>query len=222
MTVHTTGSLDTRGQLEDSAGGVLARDDDGGDGYNFRLAHAVSAGTYYIKVEGYDASTTGSYTIHASGLFGDDETVNIPDANLRAVIAEALGKAANAPITEGEMATLTDLDAANKGIRDLTGLEFATNLTGLNLGVEEVDGRFVNSNDISNLSPLSGLTRLEELDLVDNSIADISPLSRLNSLIVLWLDSNSIADISPLSGLNNLIALGLWNNSITDISALSA
>ena len=72
LTVHTTGSLDTRGQLEDSGGAVLARDDDGGDGYNFRLAHAVSAGTYYIKVEGYDASTTGSYTIHASGPGGDD------------------------------------------------------------------------------------------------------------------------------------------------------
>ena len=51
---------------------VLARDDDGGDGYNFRLAHAVSAGTYYIKVEGYNASTTGSYTIHASGPSGGD------------------------------------------------------------------------------------------------------------------------------------------------------
>ena len=52
---------------------VLARDDDGGDGYNFRIAHTVSAGTYYIKVEGYDASTTGSYTIHASGPGGGDD-----------------------------------------------------------------------------------------------------------------------------------------------------
>ena len=51
---------------------MLARDDDGGDGYNFRLAHAVSAGTYYIKVEGYNASTTGGYTIHASGPSGGD------------------------------------------------------------------------------------------------------------------------------------------------------
>ena len=42
LAVHTTGSLDTKGQLEDSAGAVLARDDDGGDGYNFRLAHAGS------------------------------------------------------------------------------------------------------------------------------------------------------------------------------------
>ena len=70
LTVQTTGSLDTKGQLEDSAGTVLASNDDGGDGYNFRIVHAVSAGTYYIKVEGYDASTIGSYTIHASGPGG--------------------------------------------------------------------------------------------------------------------------------------------------------
>ena len=76
---------------------------------NFRLAHAVSAGTYYIKVEGYNASTTGRYTIHASGPGGGDGgPVNIPDVNLRAAIAaEAWDKAPNAPITPDEMATLT-------------------------------------------------------------------------------------------------------------------
>ena len=94
LTVHTTGSLDTKGQLEDSAGGVLASDDDGGEGYNFRVVHTVSAGTYYIKVEGYNASATGSYTIHAASGpgGGDDGPVNIPDDNLRAVIAEELGQ----------------------------------------------------------------------------------------------------------------------------------
>ena len=129
LTVHTTGSLDTKGQLEDSAGAVLASNDDGGNGYNFRLAHAVSAGTYYIKVEGYNASTIGRYTIHASGPSGGDGgPVNIPDANLRAAIAAELGKAPNEPITPDEMATLTVLVAPGQGIRDLTGLEFATNL----------------------------------------------------------------------------------------------
>ena len=50
---------------------MLASNDDGGDGYNFRITHAVSAGTYYLKVVGYDASATGRYTIHASGPGGD-------------------------------------------------------------------------------------------------------------------------------------------------------
>ena len=236
MTVHTTGSLDTKGQLEDSAGGVLARDDDGGDGYNFRLAHAVSAGTYYIKVEGYDASTTGSYTIHASGPGGggDDGTVNIADANLRAVIAEALGKAPNAPITPDEMATLTSLEAEDQGIRGLTGLEFAINLTGLNLtaniitdvsplsGLTRLESLNLQLNIITDVSPLSGLTRLDFLNLQFNSIADVSPLSGLNNLTRLFLGSNIITDVSPLSGLTNLRGLWLEDNDISDVSPLVA
>ncbi|MCY3869947.1 MAG: Ig-like domain-containing protein, partial [Gemmatimonadetes bacterium] len=59
--------------------------------------------------------------------------VTIPDANLRAVIRDALGKSRFAPITTADMANLTTLDASNSNIRDLTGLEFATNLTELNL-----------------------------------------------------------------------------------------
>ena len=59
--------------------------------------------------------------------------VYIPDANLRAVIRSALGKSRFAPITTTDIASLTTLDASNRNIRDLTGLEFATNLTELNL-----------------------------------------------------------------------------------------
>ena len=59
--------------------------------------------------------------------------VYIPDANLRAVIRDALGKSRFAPITTTDMASLITLDASNRNIRDLTGLESATNLTELNL-----------------------------------------------------------------------------------------
>ena len=223
LTVHTTGSLDTKGQLEDSAGGVLARDDDGGDGFNFRLAHTVSAGTYYIKVEGYDGSATGSYTIHASGPGGGDGgPVNIPDANLRAVIAAALGKAPNAPITPDEMATLTSLEARDQGIRDLTGLEFATNLEALDLNEKFENGIVTNSNDVSNLSPLSGLTKLWWIGLDTNNISDLSPLASLNNLRVLYIGRNNISDLSPLASLNNLAYLYLWDNNISDLSPLAS
>ena len=65
LTVYTTGSLDTTGELQNSSGSVLSSNDDGGSGSNFRIERSVSAGTYYIKVEGY-GSSTGSYTVHAS------------------------------------------------------------------------------------------------------------------------------------------------------------
>ena len=87
----------------------------------------------------------------------DDPTpVTIPDATLRAVIAATLGKASGATITKSEMETLGRLNAA-AGISDLTGLEFATNLTNLRLS----------NNRITNLSPLSGLTKLTNLESLE-------------------------------------------------------
>ena len=68
LTVYTTGNLDTEGTLEDSSGNRLERDIWSGNGDNFRIEHSVSAGTYYVKVEGrFD---TGDYTIHASFVPG--------------------------------------------------------------------------------------------------------------------------------------------------------
>ena len=175
--------------------------------------------------------------------FGKPAPLVIPDANLRAVIETALGKASGASITRAEMATLTRLDAPNKGIRSLTGLEHATNLTllnldansisditllsnltnltSLNLGGEWVDGRWANNN-ISDISALANLTNLTFLLLDNNSISDISALSSLTNLTRLDLDSNSISDISALSSLTNLTRLDLDSNSISDISALSS
>ena len=56
------------------------------------------------------------------------QEVSIPDANLRAVLEDRLGKASSAPITDIELAQLTRLSALDAGIVDLTGLEFATGL----------------------------------------------------------------------------------------------
>ena len=137
--------------------------------------------------------------------------VAIPDANLRAAIETALGKASGASITQAEMATLTSLDAPNSDISDLTGLEFATNLRTLNLSI----------NFIVDISPLANLTNLTSLDLSTNIIKNIAPLSGLNSLRELRLQENFFSDISPLSGLTNLTLLSLYDTTITDKSVLS-
>ncbi|MYB02078.1 hypothetical protein F4X90_20710, partial [Candidatus Poribacteria bacterium] len=52
----------------------------------------------------------------------------MPDAALRAVVQEALELPANVPLTKKEMQELAFLDANHRGIVDITGLEFATNL----------------------------------------------------------------------------------------------
>ena len=65
LTVHTTGNLDTEGELQNSSGSRLASDSDDGSGDNFSIEYSVSAGTYYVKVESR-SSNTGSYAIQAS------------------------------------------------------------------------------------------------------------------------------------------------------------
>ena len=58
------------------------------------------------------------------------------------------------------------LQAVDTEIMDLTGLEYAINLKGLQL----------QNNKISDISVLSGLTNLKGLVLVSNNVSDISPL----------------------------------------------
>ena len=58
------------------------------------------------------------------------------------------------------------------------------------------------------------------LALVDNQISDISPLKGLTRLAWLSLDGNLISDIEPLAGLTNLTRLYLRANQISDIRPL--
>ena len=170
--------------------------------------------------------------------------VTIPDAALRAKIAKILGKPSGAQLTAGDMLALTHLEVPNANIQDLTGLEHAHNLRELNLAGEYIhpEGN-VNSNAISDFSPLfglaqlgslnlsysslsdvsflSGLTQLTSLNLEFNAIADVAPLSNLKQLTSLDLGINRILDIAPLTDLKQLTDLSLWGNAITDVAPLS-
>ena len=67
LTVESTGNTtDTVGQIEAPNGSVLARNDDGGSGVDFRIREEVSAGTYYIQVSGFLNDTAGPYTLVVS------------------------------------------------------------------------------------------------------------------------------------------------------------
>ena len=139
-------------------------------------------------------------------------TVSLPDVNLRAAIAERLGKAPNALITPDDMKRLTELFADEKGIRDLTGLEYAVNL-------ERIE---VRHNAISDLSPLSGLTHLNNIKLRGNQITDVSALAKLVNVDWMGLEENQITDLSPLAGLKKLNGIGISGNPITDVSPLAS
>ena len=138
--------------------------------------------------------------------------VQIPDPNLRAAIAEELGKSPNAPITVEEMKGLRRFEANNRDIRNLTALQFATNLS--ELGLED--------NQISDISPIANLIELRELDFHGNSISDLSPVKGLKNLTFLRLWGNALlSDLSPVARLSNLQYLRVSYSSVSDLSPIS-
>ena len=159
--------------------------------------------------------------------------VHIPDDNLRAAIAEALGKASGATITEKEMETLIKLEARGKDIKDLTGLASAKNLTELNVRDNPLSDlsplaslttlHYINfqNTEVAALSPLTSLIKLRELQFRDTEVADLSPLSRLHELEVINASETRITSLAPLAGLKNLQKLDTVHSDITDLSPLA-
>ncbi len=175
-----------------------------------------------IDVHGNFTWNFQKFPINVTSLLPQAEVVSIPDANLAAAVRQTFRLSSSQAITTHSILNLRILDVPNSGITDLTGLEHAHNLRSLNLGAESIEGEgTVNSNTVSELSPLSELTNLTRLNLGSNNISDVSALSELTNLTSLNLYDNNISDISVLSELKNMSSLYLANNNISDISALS-
>ncbi len=148
-----------------------------------------------------------------------NDIVHIPDPALRAEIAKMLVKPVNDPITAKEMESFKtfpmDLGKATllkNIIKDLTGLEYAINLTSI----------WIAGNPISDLSPIADLPNLADLRVESCNISDLSPIANLTKLRILRLRDNPISDLSPLASLENLENISLGHNfRTTDISVLS-
>ena len=160
--------------------------------------------------------------------------VHFPDSNLRAAVAEALGKSANAPITVEEMEGMGRLDAKNRSIQDLTSIQFAANLCCLHLedneisdisplaGLINLTSLWLSANAISDISPLRDLTNLTHLGLYRNNlVSGLSPIAGLTNLVYLNVTSCNISDLSPVAGLINLEQLDMSNNNIADLSPVA-
>ncbi|PEQ52557.1 internalin [Bacillus cereus] len=125
----------------------------------------------------------------------------------------------NAPITKEDLLqikTLEILKEKGKEIKNLTGLEYMTNLEKLTLegvglknikfisNLEKLNDVNVSHNQIEDITPLSSLKNLQWLNLADNHIKDVSVLGSMLDLISLKLSGNEIRDVRPL------IQLGQW------------
>ena len=147
--------------------------------------------------------------------YAEDAQEWMPDAALRAAVREALELPTDVPLTKEKMRELIVLVAKDRGIVDITGLEFATNLRKLYMG----------KNPITDLGPLANLTQLVELHFWHvpqrPTDLDLRPLANLINLEVISLEGNGISDISPLAELKKLQRLDISRNHISDLHPLA-
>ena len=150
-----------------------------------------------------------------SSCGGDDgpssASVRFADTNLKSKICEALGKPTGAFLTGKDLVLLENLEISEGEITNLSGLEYATQLTKLKLG----------GNKVTSVFPLAKLTNLTNLDLSSNRISGVSKLAKLKNLTNLNLSGNQIADVAPLAKLTNLTSLDLSQNRIVDAAPLA-
>ncbi|GAB6722828.1 MULTISPECIES: NEAT domain-containing protein [Bacillus] len=135
------------------------------------------------------------------------------------------------PITKEDLLKVKSLivvEAKNKGIQDVSGLEYMTNLE--NLKLEEVklkNIKFISElrqlkslsityGELEDIGPLAELEHIEFLTLRNNKISDLSPLSQMKKIKMLDLNSNYIKDIKPLFTVKSLRTLTVANNQISN------
>ncbi|EEM98090.1 hypothetical protein bthur0013_4780 [Bacillus thuringiensis IBL 200] len=121
----------------------------------------------------------------------------------------------NAPITKEDLLqikTVEILKEKEKGkeIKDITGLEYMTNLEKLTLeGV-----------GLKNIEFISNLKQLNDVNVSHNQIEDTTPLSLLKNLQWLNLTDNRIKDVTVLGSMLDLLSLKLAENEIRDVRPL--
>ncbi|PEZ19315.1 internalin [Bacillus anthracis] len=139
----------------------------------------------------------------------------------------------DAPITKKDLLQIKTLSIySGKGINEIAGLEYMTNLEKLTLresnvtdisaisklrGLKYVD---LTSNSIESIHPIGQLENINMLFLRDNKISDLTPLSKIKKIKILDLIGNNIKDIQPLFTLSTMKQLYLANNQISDLTGI--
>ena len=131
---------------------------------------------------------------------------------IEAAIREVI-KQPERPLNQECLNQVTWLVICAEGLKDISQIGKLINLESL----------ILSRNDITDLEPLTNLVKLKFLSLDDNkNINDLTPVSKLKSLEELELSGCCLEDVSALSELEDLRNLGLPANLLTTTRSLSS
>ncbi|EAE6660941.1 TPA: LapB repeat-containing protein [Listeria monocytogenes] len=162
----------------------------------------------------FNAPVTAEENVDAQAA---QDIVNIPDPVLKSYLNGILGQPSTSDITEAQMDTITEVKIDNISLADLTGLDYAHNLTLLQLSTPRVS-------DYSIIAKLSNLTTLNltGYSLSSSSLPDLNGLQKLTSL-TLYSGRFVNSDLAKFNQLPNLTYLNLDRSGyVTDITLLKS
>ncbi|MBO1511782.1 leucine-rich repeat domain-containing protein [Metabacillus bambusae] len=215
---------------------------------NGELHSELSGEESFLEIDGLKPAT--EYDIEVKAYNGDGdlvlssnisettwseptgETVPFKDNNLKELIKEQLGL--DRDLRESDLEKLISLSLIESDIKDLSGLEFASNLSDFYVfgnaatldlsplkNLSELNYVHIEDADLKNYSVLKEMKNVSSLAIVNSNLSDISFLSGMTNLYDLTLINNGLKDISALSGLRKLNFISLANNKIEDLTPLS-
>ncbi len=131
--------------------------------------------------------------------------VYFSDPNLDSAVRKQVNKLEGV-LTDKDLKSVRTLNAENKEIESLEGIQLLENLIEVNL----------NGNNIKNISPLESLEFLQIIKLKDNQVEDLTSLIYLSELKIVDFRFNKITTVEALSYLPNLEYVYLEGNEIDD------
>ncbi|QIK64088.1 hypothetical protein G7068_13455 [Leucobacter viscericola] len=158
----------------------------------------------------------------------DNVLVDIPDAALRAAVTKSIGTP-----TRGNMKNLRSLTATNAGIADLTGLEYASALSIVDLsgnpfttieplrGISEMAQLNVSSTKISDIDAIATMPKINLLRFNWTTVSDLEPVRGKDLLWRIELAGTKVSSLEPLTGLTNMISVYFQETSVSDVSPLA-
>jgi hypothetical protein len=190
----------------------------------------IPSNHFFIKCKAIDNyGGEGKFT-EAVNL-GDDEVVQFEDPNLEQVVRETINKP-EGTLYLSDVIEIKDLEAIERGIESLEGIQQLQNLKSLGLWINQISDisplqtltnlwyLSLHGNQISDITPIKTLTNLSYLNFCDNQVSDITTVQSLTNLEILFFTKNQVSDLSPLQNLTNLWNLSFGDNPVTEISVL--
>lgn len=135
----------------------------------------------------------------------------IPDQPLAECFNEAMGRDVNTPITEEDVTSFSGaLFCSNRGITNLEGLQYLTTFDYLDLS---------NNTGLSDISVLSNVTSISQINLNNTSVSDISALTTVGIEGNVYLENTNISDVTPLAN-KNFTILDISGTNVTTVAPL--